>query len=127
MALASARPRFHGRARDAAPTPAALRTARRPIGGSGGIGGQATGGGRDAKCFSVMAARLHMFSTRSCDGLPCASLRPSVNRYPVRTAGEAADAGGGIVAVSRTVCAGSPVPFDPVEIDRKLAAAHSLN
>jgi len=29
--------------------------------------------------------------------------------------------------VSRTVCAGSPVPFDPVEIDRKLAAAHSLN
>jgi len=31
------------------------------------------------------------------------------------------------LAVSRTVCAGSPVPFDPAEIDRKLAAAHTLN
>jgi len=29
--------------------------------------------------------------------------------------------------VSRTLCAGSPIPFDPTEIDRKLAAAHTLN
>jgi len=31
------------------------------------------------------------------------------------------------LAVSRTVCAGSPVPFDAAEIDRKLAAAQTLN
>ena len=31
------------------------------------------------------------------------------------------------MAVSLTVCAGSPVPFDPAEIDKKLAAAHTLN
>jgi DNA-binding CsgD family transcriptional regulator len=31
------------------------------------------------------------------------------------------------LALSRTVCAGSPVPFDPAEIDKKLAAAHTLN
>ena len=31
------------------------------------------------------------------------------------------------MAASPTVCAGSPVPFDPAEIDKKLAAAHTLN
>ena len=31
------------------------------------------------------------------------------------------------MATSGTVCAGSPVPFDPAEIDKKLAAAHTLN
>ena len=31
------------------------------------------------------------------------------------------------MAVSPTVCAGSPVPFDPAEIDKKLAAALTLN
>lgn len=31
------------------------------------------------------------------------------------------------MVVPVTVCAGSPVPFDAVEIDRKLAAAHTLN
>jgi DNA-binding CsgD family transcriptional regulator len=31
------------------------------------------------------------------------------------------------LAVSVKVCAGSPVPFDAEEIDRKLAAAHTLN
>jgi len=31
------------------------------------------------------------------------------------------------LALPRTVCAGSPVPFDPAEIDKKLAAAHTLN
>ncbi len=31
------------------------------------------------------------------------------------------------MAVSGTVCAGSPVPFDPAEIDKKLAAAQTLN
>ena len=31
------------------------------------------------------------------------------------------------MALSRTVCAGSPVPFDPADIDRKLAAAQTLN
>ena len=31
------------------------------------------------------------------------------------------------MALSTTVCAGSPVPFDPAEIDKKLAAAQTLN
>ncbi len=31
------------------------------------------------------------------------------------------------MAVAPTVFAGSPVPFDPAEIDKKLAAAHTLN
>jgi DNA-binding CsgD family transcriptional regulator len=31
------------------------------------------------------------------------------------------------LATAGTVCAGSPVPFDPAEIDKKLAAAHTLN
>jgi DNA-binding NarL/FixJ family response regulator len=31
------------------------------------------------------------------------------------------------LAVSPTVCAGSPIPFDPAEIDKKLAAALTLN
>jgi DNA-binding CsgD family transcriptional regulator len=31
------------------------------------------------------------------------------------------------LATPGTVCAGSPVPFDPAEIDKKLAAAHTLN
>ena len=31
------------------------------------------------------------------------------------------------MATPGTVCAGSPVPFDPAEIDKKLAAAHTLN
>jgi DNA-binding CsgD family transcriptional regulator len=31
------------------------------------------------------------------------------------------------LATSGTVCAGSPVPFDPAEVDKKLAAAHTLN
>src|SRR4026209_2477939 len=41
---------------------------------------------------------------------------------PIVASGE----GGSALVVASTVCAGSPIPFDPTEVDRKLAAEHTL-
>ena len=67
-----------------------------------------------------------MFSTAPCDGLPCASRHPLVTTIGPHRRG--ADLRGGKqLGNAWNGLRGSPVPFDPAEIDKKLAAAHTLN